>query len=300
MRPWIRASPPAHPTKSFMFPNRSLSEAPRFQQQQTSICLPNSWDMMTVVSQPRKDSFSFFPPFILHFNYFLLLMTSNSYTPHVFSLHMFLCFFCVCSSPKLFLLLLLFHFSHPSLPTMLCQCMTLQLEKTKEQRGRFSLPSMRWNYGWLLPTTARCERGSQSCEVDTAFPATGHTRSPESRTDLVKMGVGEQHPVMPSWTWTHPWWRLSYYESLYLLSGEFRQFNISMKWRGLLITECNQENDFGVVSAAVWQQQLAGAGWCLLVLCSDGWDGRQLNQTHNFTVLKMYPRSEAVIVIKTS
>lgn len=50
MRPWIRASPPAHPTKSFMFPNRSLSKAPRFQQQQTSICLPNSWDMMTVVS----------------------------------------------------------------------------------------------------------------------------------------------------------------------------------------------------------------------------------------------------------
>lgn len=42
MRPYIRASPPAHPTKSFMFPNRSLSEAPRFQQQQTSICLPNS------------------------------------------------------------------------------------------------------------------------------------------------------------------------------------------------------------------------------------------------------------------
>lgn len=50
MRPWIRASPPAHPTKSFMFPNRSLSKAPWFQQQQTSICLPNSWDMMTVVS----------------------------------------------------------------------------------------------------------------------------------------------------------------------------------------------------------------------------------------------------------
>lgn len=167
---------------------------------------------------------------------------------------------------------------------MLCQCMTLQLEKTKEQRGRFSLPSMRWNYGWLLPTTARCERGSQSCEVDTAFPATGHTRSPESRTDLVKMGVGEQHPMMPSWTWTQPWWRLSYYGSLYLLSGEFLQFNISMKWRGLLITECNQENDFGVVSTAA-----AGAGWCLLVLCIDGWDGRHLNQTHNFTVLQMYP-----------
>lgn len=37
-----------------MFPNRSLRKAPGSQQQQTGACLPNSWDMMTVVSAPPK------------------------------------------------------------------------------------------------------------------------------------------------------------------------------------------------------------------------------------------------------
>lgn len=42
-------------------------------------------------------------------------------------------------------------------------------KKPKSSGGGFSLPRRRWNYGWLLPTTARCKTGSQSWEVDTVF-----------------------------------------------------------------------------------------------------------------------------------
>lgn len=60
-------------------------------------------------------------------------MTSNSYTPHVFSLHMFLFFFLRASphTPKLFLLL--HHLGHPSLPTMLC--LAHDLATGKKQRA---------------------------------------------------------------------------------------------------------------------------------------------------------------------
>lgn len=152
MRPWIKASSPAHPTKPFMFPNRSLSEAPWFQQQQTSICLPNSWDMMTVVSQPRKDSFRFFflsAPFctliIIFCCWWLPIVTHHMFSHYT----CFILSFFITYTPKLF--------PSTTVAPLFPQCFAIKtLGEKKWVRFFFHTPSSRWNYSWLLPTTVGC------------------------------------------------------------------------------------------------------------------------------------------------